>query len=61
MRKFFLQLQASENGKRLQWRELLRFFVIQTVYVLCNINLPRFPQMGGFICHSQEELVTLTA
>lgn len=61
MRKFFLQLQASENGKRLQWRELLRFFVIQTIYVLCNINLPLFPQMGGFICHSQEELVTLTA
>lgn len=45
----------------LHWRESFSDFIIQTVYVLCNINLPRFPQMGGFICHSQEELVALTA
>lgn len=61
MGKFFLQLQASENANCLHWRESFCDFVIQTVYVLWNINLPHFPQMGGFICHSQEELVTLTA
>lgn len=61
MGKFFLRLQASENGKCLHWRESVSDFVVQIVYVLCNINLPRFPQMGGFICHSQEELGALTA
>lgn len=56
MGKFFLRLQASPLE-----RESFSDFVIQTVYVLCNINLPRFTQTGGFIYHSQEELVVLMA
>lgn len=61
MGKFVLQLQTSKEGWLFYPRDSFCDFVIQTVYVLCNINLPRFAQMRGFICHSQEKLVTITA